>query len=168
MLGPWGRHLSKLFGKIRKPLGFWSQPGLSKKPSSFSHLLSGEGTFHPCSSSSLRKWEGRSRVALGPSLLFPFLLPSAPRQKASLGVLLNLSLSGTQEFLVERKKKKKKKKRDIVWSSLMAQWVKSSVLSLLWCGFNPWARNVCMLWARPKKKDVMEAAEFRGASSHVR
>ena len=50
----------------------------------------------------------------------------------------------------------------------MAQWVKSSVLSLLWHGFNPWARNVCTFWARPKKKDIMEAAEFRGASSHVR
>ena len=40
----------------------------------------------------------------------------------------------------------------------MAQWVKDLVFSLqwlgslLWHGFNPWPRNVHMLWACPKKK----------------
>ena len=29
-------------------------------------------------------------------------------------------------------------------SSLVAQWVRDPVLSLLWCGFNPWLGNFCM------------------------
>ena len=37
------------------------------------------------------------------------------------------------------------------WSSLVAQWVKDLVLSLLWYGFNPW--NLHMLW-RGQKKNV--------------
>ena len=36
--------------------------------------------------------------------------------------------------------------------SLLAQWVENPLLSLLWHRFNPWPRNFCMPWARPKKK----------------
>ena len=36
------------------------------------------------------------------------------------------------------------------WSSLVAQWVKDLALLLLWHGFDPWPRNVCMLWVWPK------------------
>ena len=42
-------------------------------------------------------------------------------------------------------------------SSLVAQWVKDLVLSLVWLGlllwhrFNPWLWNFCMLWVLPKK-----------------
>ena len=49
------------------------------------------------------------------------------------------------------KKKKKKKTR----SSLVVQWVKDMVLSLLWCRFDTWASNFCMQWARPKKKQIL-------------
>ena len=44
----------------------------------------------------------------------------------------------------------------------MAQQVKDLALSLLWLWlplwhrFNPWARNFCMPWARPKKKKKKE------------
>ena len=44
------------------------------------------------------------------------------------------------------------------WSSPVVQWVKDLASSLqrlgslLWCQFNPWPRNFCMLWARPKTK----------------
>ena len=34
----------------------------------------------------------------------------------------------------------------------MAQWVKDLLLSLLWCGFNPWPRNFHMPQAQSKKK----------------
>ena len=40
----------------------------------------------------------------------------------------------------------------------MAQWVKNPALSLqwlrllLWHRFNPWPRNFCMPWTKPKKK----------------
>ena len=36
-------------------------------------------------------------------------------------------------------------------SSLVAYWVKGLV-SLLWCGFDPWPRNLCMPLVQPKKK----------------
>ena len=45
-----------------------------------------------------------------------------------------------------------------LWSSLVAQWAKDPVLSLLWLwlllwhGFDPWPGNFCMLQAGPKKK----------------
>ena len=34
----------------------------------------------------------------------------------------------------------------------MAQWVKGTVLSLLWLRFDPWPWNFCMLWVGPKRK----------------
>ena len=43
-------------------------------------------------------------------------------------------------------------------SSLVAQWVKDLTLLLqqlrwqLWCMFNPWSGNFCMLWMGPPKK----------------
>ena len=48
----------------------------------------------------------------------------------------------------------KKKK----WSSLVVQWIKDLVLSLLWLRlllwhrFNPWPRNFHMPWMHPKRK----------------
>ena len=33
----------------------------------------------------------------------------------------------------------------------MAQWIKNLVLSLLWCGFDPWPGNFCMSRAQSKK-----------------
>ena len=38
------------------------------------------------------------------------------------------------------------------WSTLVAQWVKDSALSLLWLGFDPWPRNFRMLQAWGKKR----------------
>ena len=44
------------------------------------------------------------------------------------------------------------------WSSLVAQCVKDSVLSLqrlrslLWHKFDPWPQNFCIRWVQPKKK----------------
>ena len=35
------------------------------------------------------------------------------------------------------------------WSSLVAQQVKDLALSLLWCRFDPWPKNSCMLGACP-------------------
>ena len=35
-------------------------------------------------------------------------------------------------------------------SSLVVQWVKDLALLLLWCRFDHWPRNFCMLWAWPK------------------
>ena len=35
--------------------------------------------------------------------------------------------------------------------------VKDSVLSLLWLEFSPWARNLCMPWAQPKKVISMKS-----------
>ena len=86
----------------------------------------------------------------------------------------------------QKKKKKKKKKKTkkllsrseyqlpikptlghrALWSSLVAQWVKDHALtpqwlrSLLWHGFNPWPKNFCMPWARPKKKKKKNAHLF--------
>ena len=37
-------------------------------------------------------------------------------------------------------------------SSQLAWQVKDLAWSLLWCEFDPWSVNFCMLWARPKKK----------------
>ena len=31
----------------------------------------------------------------------------------------------------------------------MVQEVKDPALLLLWCGFNPWLGNFCILWAQP-------------------
>ena len=48
--------------------------------------------------------------------------------------------------------------KTLLWHSPVAQWVKDPVLSLLWlgsllwCRFDPWTRNFCILWAWPKKK----------------
>ena len=36
-------------------------------------------------------------------------------------------------------------------NSLVAQWVKDPVLSLLWRGFDTWIRNYCMFQAWPPK-----------------
>ena len=42
----------------------------------------------------------------------------------------------------------------------LAQWVKDLALSLLWlwlqlwCRFDPWPRNFCLLWVLPKKKII--------------
>ena len=41
----------------------------------------------------------------------------------------------------------------MIGSSLVAQWVKDQVLSLLWCEFDPSSRNLNMLWAWPKKEE---------------
>ena len=45
-------------------------------------------------------------------------------------------------------------KQESPGSSLVAQWVKDLVLLLLWLGFDPWPRNLCMLPEPPllKKK----------------
>ena len=40
-------------------------------------------------------------------------------------------------------------------SSLVAQWVKDSALSLLWCRFNPWPGNFHMLQVGPKKNSLL-------------
>ena len=43
------------------------------------------------------------------------------------------------------------------WWNVLVQWVKNPALSLqccrllLWCGFDPWPRNVCVPWVWPKK-----------------
>ena len=37
-------------------------------------------------------------------------------------------------------------------TSLVVQWLKDPVLSLLWHGFDPWPQNFCMVWAWPRKK----------------
>ena len=37
-------------------------------------------------------------------------------------------------------------------SSLVAQWVKNPMSSLLWCGFDPQPGDFCMPQAQPKKK----------------
>ena len=47
------------------------------------------------------------------------------------------------------------------WSSLVAQWVKDPVWSLLWlgsllwCGFNPWPEKFLILWMLPKNITTM-------------
>ena len=41
--------------------------------------------------------------------------------------------------------------KSVKGSSLVAQWVEDPVLSLLWCGFDPWLRNFHMPWMQPKK-----------------
>ena len=49
--------------------------------------------------------------------------------------------------------------RNRIWEFPVAQLVKDLSLpllrlrSLLWCGFDPWPENFCMLWARPHKKN---------------
>ena len=37
-------------------------------------------------------------------------------------------------------------------SSQVAQWVKDPAFSLLWCGFDTWLQNFCLLQAQPKPK----------------
>ena len=39
--------------------------------------------------------------------------------------------------------------------------VKDPMLSLLWCGFDPWLGNLHILWAWPKKKERIEEEENR-------
>ena len=41
----------------------------------------------------------------------------------------------------------------VSWSSLGPQRVKDLGLLLLWCGFDPWPGNFCILWVRPKTKN---------------
>ena len=36
---------------------------------------------------------------------------------------------------------------------MVARQVKDPVLTLLWCGLDPWPRNFCMPWAWPKKRE---------------
>ena len=45
-----------------------------------------------------------------------------------------------------------KKKKEAQKSSLVAQWAKDPALQPLWCRFDPWPRNFCILWVWPKKK----------------
>lgn len=51
--------------------------------------------------------------------------------------------------------------------SLVVQWVKDLALSLLWllillwCGFNTWLRNFCMVQVQPKKKKDSESLNKR-------
>ena len=44
----------------------------------------------------------------------------------------------------------------MAWNSLLAQWVKDLVLSLLWFRFDPWPRNFCTLqaWLKNKNKII--------------
>lgn len=42
------------------------------------------------------------------------------------------------------------------WRSLVARQVKGPVLSLLWCGLDPWPGNFCMLWAWPTSPPTPE------------
>ena len=42
--------------------------------------------------------------------------------------------------------------KSLIRNSLVTQWVKDLVLSLLWCGFDPWPRNFHLLPAQSKKK----------------
>ena len=50
------------------------------------------------------------------------------------------------------RKGKRERKKKIQGSSLLALWVMDLALSLLWlrsllwCRFDPWLRNLCMLW----------------------
>ena len=52
------------------------------------------------------------------------------------------------------------KKKELILSSLVAQWVKDLAVSVMWLGsvlwhgprFDPWPGNFCMLWVQPKKK----------------
>ena len=51
-------------------------------------------------------------------------------------------------------------RRDKTWSFLVTQQVKDLELSLpwlwlhLWCMFDPWPGNFCMLWMQPKKEEL--------------
>ena len=51
-------------------------------------------------------------------------------------------------------------------SSLVAQWIKDLsflllwLWLLLWCGFNPWPGNFCMLWAQLKKKKGVASVSY--------
>ena len=61
------------------------------------------------------------------------------------------------------------------WSSLVAQWVKDLVLSLLWLrslhwhGFYPWPRNVCMSQHCQKNRDRKAPVKWKAllATDHL-
>ena len=40
------------------------------------------------------------------------------------------------------------------WEFISCLAVKDLALSLLWLGFDSWARNLQMLWVQPKKKKI--------------
>ena len=54
--------------------------------------------------------------------------------------------------VVHYSRKSHKKNYLVAQRVKVAQQVKDQVLSLLWCEFYPWPRNLCMLWAWSKKK----------------
>ena len=47
------------------------------------------------------------------------------------------------------------------WSSLVAQQVKDLALSLLYCRFDPWPRNSCILQVQPERKKGGKKKEKR-------
>lgn len=47
-------------------------------------------------------------------------------------------------------------KKCMSWSSLVTQWVKNLVLSLLWLGFDLWRLNFCMPRMRPPPKKIFK------------
>lgn len=55
----------------------------------------------------------------------------------------------------------------------MAQWIKDLsflllwLWLLLWCGFNPWPGNFCMLWAQLKKKKRSRLCFLQPSSSLI-
>ena len=53
------------------------------------------------------------------------------------------------------------------WSSLVAQWVKDLVLSLLWLGFNPCPGNFRMPWTQPKKQKERRKEKRNLNENHV-
>ena len=65
-------------------------------------------------------------------------------------LIVYLSISGPQDILVASEFWQLWIK--LLWSSLVAQWLKDPVLSLLGCRFNPWTRKFCMLRVQGKKK----------------
>ena len=59
---------------------------------------------------------------------------------------------------------KKKKRENYFRRSLVAQWDKGPVWSLLWPRFNPWPGNICMLLAQLQKfrKYFRQAKRYKG------
>ena len=68
---------------------------------------------------------------------------------------------GSYEKKIRRNKEIEEKSKEIkAWGSLVAQWVKELMLSLLWfgslvrCGFDPWPRNGVALAKKENKKGI--------------